>query len=144
VFPHTVSVFNTWEDAELNRHYNITILRGVFLDVSQGTNIAKTGLSDADKATLYIPLDVAAESTTGDSKAFAEPKVFYNAEGKNSLWTLDTGGESNSTSTYFVKGEVTEEMSLAALKKAYDNVFDVSTVDVRDFGSLQHWMVGGR
>ena len=50
MFPHTVSVFNTWEDAELNRHYNITILRGVFLDVSQGTNIAKTGLSDADKA----------------------------------------------------------------------------------------------
>lgn len=145
MFPHVVTVFNSYEDDELTMHYSVTILRGVLLDVSKGTNIAKTGLSDADAATLYIPFDVRAESTTGDAKTYAEPKEFYRAEDQQGLWTLDSGGQSNSTSTYFVKGEVTEQMSLAALKKAYDYVFDVTTVDVRDFGGdMKHWQVGGR
>lgn len=144
MFPHTVTVFNAWEDDNLEKQYEITILRGVLLDVSQGTNIAKTGLTDADTATLYIPFTVTAESTTGGSKAFSSPKEFYKATDKSALWTLDTGGESNSTSTYFVKGEITEKLSLSELKRSYDNVFDVKTVDIRDFGSLQHWQVGAK
>nr|DAL19880.1 MAG TPA_asm: hypothetical protein [Caudoviricetes sp.] len=145
MFPHVVTVFNSYEDDDLKMHNSITILRGVLLDVSKGTNVAKTGLADADAATLYIPFSVDAVSTTGDKKAYAEPKVFYAANNPQGLWTLDSGGQSNSTSTYFVKGEVTEMMSLAELHEKYDFVFDVTTVDVRDFGGdMMHWQVGGK
>lgn len=145
MFPHIVSVFNTWEDENLETHISITILRGVLLDVSQGTNIAKTGLTNADAATLYIPFTVTAESVTGDIKQYKEPKAFYGAENQGEFWTLDSGGENSSTSTYFVKGEVAEQLSIAALKQKYDYVFDVTTVDVRDFGGdMAHWQVGGR
>ena len=66
MFPHVVTVFNSYEDDDLKMHSSITILRGVLLDVSKGTNVAKTGLADADAATLYIPFSVDAVSTTGD------------------------------------------------------------------------------
>ena len=145
MFPHVVTVFNSYEDDDLKIHNSITILRGVLLDVSKGTNVAKTGLADADAATLYIPFSVDAVSTTGDKKTYVEPKAFYAAENQQGLWTLDSGGQSNSTSTYFVKGEVSEMMSLKELRQAYDFVYDVSTVDVRDFGgAMRHWQVGGK
>lgn len=145
MFPHVVTVFNSYEDNDLKMHNSITILRGVLLDVSKGTNVAKTGLADADAATLYIPFSVDAVSTTGDKKTYVEPKAFYAAENQQGLWTLDSGGQSNSTSTYFVKGEVSEMMSLKELRQAYDFVYDVSTVDVRDFGgAMRHWQVGGK
>ncbi len=145
MFPHTVTVFNSYEDDDLKMHNSITILCGVLLDVSKGTNVAKTGLADADAATLYIPFSVDAVSTTGDKKTYVEPKAFYAAKDQQGLWTLDSGGHSNSTSTYFVKGEVSEMMSLAQLQEKYDYAFDVSTVDVRDFGGdMMHWQVGGK
>ena len=145
MFPHAVTVFNSYEDDDLKMRYSVTILRGVLLDVSKGTNVAKTGLIDADTATLYIPFSVEAVSTTGDKKTYVDPKVFYAAKDQQSLWTLDSGGQSNSTSTYFVKGEVSEMMSLKELRQVYNFAYDVSTVDVRDFGGeMQHWQVGGK
>ncbi len=146
MFPHVVTVFNMWENPDtLETLYYVTILRGVLLDISKGTNIAKTGLTDADTATLYIPFTVTAESSTGDAKTYADPKKFYRAENKSELWTLDSGGQSSSTSTYFAKGEITDAMSLARLKEEYDYVYDVSSVDVRDFGGeMRHWQVGGK
>ena len=36
-------------------------------------------------------------------------------------------------------------MSLKELRQVYDFAYDVSTVDVRDFGGeMQHWQVGGK
>ena len=80
MFPHVVTVFNSYEDDDLKMRYSVTILRGVLLDVSKGTNVAKTGLIDADAATLYIPFSVEAVSTTGDKKTYVDPKVFYAAK----------------------------------------------------------------
>ena len=59
--------------------------------------------------------------------------------------TLDSGGESSSTSTYFAKGDISEQMSLKELRQAHEYVYDVSTVDIRDFGGdMAHWQVGGK
>lgn len=89
MFPHTVTVFNSYEDDDLKIHNSITVLRGVLLDVSKGTNVAKTGLADADAATLYIPFSVDAVSTTGDKKTYVEPKAFYAAAGSTGI--VDAG-----------------------------------------------------
>lgn len=144
--PHTVTVFNVWEDDNLVRHSNITVLNGVFIDIAKGANVNKSGLSDADTCALFIPFAVEALSASGAPKAYCDPKQFEAAADKSGLWTLNSGGSDRSTATFFIKGAVTEEMTLAQAKDAYDYVFDVTTVDIRDFGSadMQHWQVGGR
>ena len=143
--PHTATVFNTWEDEDFNQHIVATVLRGVFIDISKAANVSKSGLTDADACKMFIPFDVRAESIDGGYKSFVNPFEFYTAEDKETLWTLDNAGQSNSTATYFVKGEVHELLTLAELKQRFE-AFDVTTVDIRDFGSdaMRHWQVGGK
>jgi len=144
--PHVVTLFNTWEDDNLVQQYNITILDGVMLDVSKADNVSKSGLDNADSARLYIPFHVNAKGTNDAKKTYLPPKQFDALTDKSGNWTLNAGGSGNSTSTYFVKGIVSTGMSLSALKSAYDYVFDVTSVDIRDFGSsdMQHFQVGGK
>lgn len=145
--PHTVTVYNVYEDPlALEVAYNITILRGVFLDVAKGTNVKKTGMQDTDAATLFIPFSVkAVDGVTGEEKKYIGPKAFSALEDKTGYWTLETGGTSSSADCFFVKGEVVTDKGYAKMRYLYDDVFDVTTVDVRDFGTpdMHHWQVGG-
>ena len=59
MFPHTVTVYNT-ETEELSENdfeptlvNHITVLRGVLLDASKGSNVTKSGLEGADAVNLY-------------------------------------------------------------------------------------------
>lgn len=144
--PHVVTVFNVWEDSNLAIQTNITILRGVFLDTSRSDSVSQAGLSNTSGATLFIPLDVRAEATTGVLKRYKPPKEFAAATNKTNLWTLESGGDGNSTATYFARGVIKTPMTLAQLKANRDDVFDVTSVAIRDFGSekMRHWMVNGR
>ena len=148
MFPHTVTVYKVWEDADtLEMRYNLTVLKGVLLDISKGSNVEKSGLVDADSATLYIPFSVkAVDAMTGEDKQYLPPKEFNRAEDKSKYWTLDTGGESSSSSNFFIKGEQSEQLSFGMARNKYDFVFDISTVDTKDFGTadMQHWQVGGK
>lgn len=146
--PHVATVYNAYEDASYNILYNITILNGVLMDDSKGTNISKSGLSDADSVTMFIPFDVQAVDALGNAKTYLPPKEFYATANKASYWTLDTGGQASGVATYFIKGSVVEttNQSYAKLREKYDAVYNVSTVDIRDFGTddMRHWQVGGR
>lgn len=145
VFPHVVSVFNSWEDDDLIPHVNVTILHGVLLQIAKGANIVKTGLVNADTATMFIPFNVDARDPNGNRRQYVPPKEYASATDKSNLWTLDEGGQSNSTATYFAKGEITEAKKLQELTATHDYVYDVSTVDVYDFGDdMAHWRVGGK
>ena len=66
MFPHVVTVYNT-ETTELPENdfkptliNHITVLHGVLLDASKGSNVSKSGLEGADAVTLYIPVRVRA------------------------------------------------------------------------------------
>ncbi len=145
MFPHVVTIYNAWEDDELVTQINVTVLRGVLLDMSRGTNVAKTGLVGADTATLYIPFDVQAEGPGGTARSYVSPREYYAAVDKGALWTLDEGGNGNSVATYFAKGEHAEALRYSEARQTLDYVFDVTAVDVRDFGGkMQHWQVSGK
>ena len=73
MFPHAVTVYNTYvetdpstfEETTVN---HITVLRGVLLDASKGSNVTKSGLEGADAVNLYIPVwksDISALSSSG-------------------------------------------------------------------------------
>jgi len=147
MFPHTVTVYNVSNEESPETGFKpktvsyITILYGVLLDESKASNVNKSGLAGADAANLYIPFSVTAvDGTTGIEKAYTGPVEFWRAEDKGDLWTLSTGGN-----CFFVKGEaVHPEWTVQTLEAAYDNVYDVTKIDVKDFGGdMGHFEVGG-
>ena len=146
--PHVVTVYNISENPDtLETERNITILDGVFLDISKAENVQKSGLANADSAMLYIPFDVHAHDPfTGKNKAYIEPKRYEELADKTGYWTLRTSSDASAASCFFVKGFVVENVPYGTIRNKHDFVYDVSSVDTRDFGSqsMQHWQVGGR
>lgn len=167
--PHVVTLYNVTEDPlTLDVSYNITILDGVFLDRSQAANIEKSGMRDADSASLFIPFSVnafqpkqeileraiAGEAIVGLAivglserrKVFVPPKAYRNLKDKSGYWTLETGGVSSGVDCFFAKGVLISMEGYRHIREYYDDVYDVTTVDTRDFGSedMRHWQVGAR
>ena len=146
--PHVVTIYNVSEDPyTLELQYNITFLRGVFLDRNQATSIEKSGLRDADSATLFIPFSVdAIDALTEEPKQYISPKAYRQLENVSGYWTLEGGGLSSGADTFFIKGEVINYAGYGRMRELYDDVYDITTIDTRDFGSedMQHWQVGAR
>ena len=146
MFPHTVTLYNvsletdpaTLDERTIN---HITVLEGVLLDAVKGKNVNESGLVDADSVTLYIPANVSAtDGVTGEKKRYVGPVEFWNGESRDGLWTLSPG-----QNTFFLKGKaIHPDWSSQKISAAYDYVYDVKTVDFKDFGGeMSHWEVGG-
>lgn len=148
--PHTVTIYNVTQETDqttfkdVQKSY-ITVLRGVMLQASKAANVRQSGLEGADAVNLYIPFSTfAVDGVTGTAKRYVGPQEFWRAVDKSGLWTLSTDG--NGGTTFFVKGEVVEpEKTEEAIEMLYDDVYKVTKVDMKDFGSadMQHWQVGG-
>lgn len=147
MFPHTVTVYNFAEDEETSEGvFNVTVLKGVFLDVSAGAGADKSGMKSEGTARLFIPFSVKAEDAfTGAAKTYAKPKEYKRLEDKRGYWTLSPNGESSAADCWFIKGEVTEPDGYGKLRDRFDDVYRVAAVAARDFGApeLQHWEVSG-
>ena len=141
ILPHTVTLYNIGEEdpTTYSRDVNITILRGVLLDVRRSNSQGTTGAANGDIATLHIPYGiVATDAITGETKAFASPKTYHGSETPSSLWTLEL------KNCFFVKGEVVNTNGdFQRINKENDDVFRVTDVSLKDYGNLQHWEVTG-
>lgn len=124
-----------------------TILEGVFLNSSRGTDLVKTGLESADKATLYIPFDCrATNAATGQVQKYCPPKAFERLENKSGFWTVRPDGRASGAGCFFVRGRVVEpDMDFAGINDRHDGVYRVSSVNIRDFGSfnMRHLQIEG-
>lgn len=145
MFPHTATVYNVVSETDpttfkdITANY-ITVLHGVLWDASKATNVRASGLEGADAVNIYIPFDVeAVDGVTGEPKRYVDPVTFWRAGDKTGLWTLKTGLD-----TFCIKGEVVEpDKTLQFIEAAYGDVCEITKVDLKDFGGLQHWEVGG-
>lgn len=153
MFPHTVTVYNvsietdekTLEDMT---HNHITILHGVLLDASKGVNVRQSGLEGADAVILYIPFGVkAVDGITGKPKKYLPPLEFWRSRERDGFWTLAVGSTKTpglDGNTFFIKDEVVEpDADVQFIEMKYDGVYDITKIDEKDFGGLQHWEVGG-
>ncbi len=152
MFPHTITVYNveiitdkdTMKDQLVN---HITILRGVLVDASKAANVRESGLVGADAVNLFIPFDVkAVDGVTGEEKKYSDPLEFWAAEDKRGVWTMSVGGTKThgvNGSCFFVKGvAVHPALDVQKIEMLYEHVYDITTIDMKDFGDLQHWEVG--
>lgn len=149
MFPHTITLYTTRNETDPNTYKDvttnyITLLKGVLVDESKAANVRKSGLESADAVNLYIPFDVeAVDAVTGEAKQYIGPIEFWRADDKPAYWTLTTGQD-----TWFVKGEAIPDPSWPAesvydrINGMYDSVYNVTKVDIKDFGRLQHFEVG--
>ncbi len=139
--PHTVTLIMAEEQNDGTMAYNSVILEGVFLDLNKRSNINKSGLADADAATLFIPFSI------NPGKEYVSPKAYKELADKSGYWTLFDDGDSSGAECYFIKGSIANAgISFANAKNTYDYVYHVTSVDLRDFGQarMQHWQVGGK
>jgi hypothetical protein len=147
--PHTVTIYNVTQ--EQDQDFNdtqksyITVIRGVMLQASKAVNVRESGLEGADAVNLYVPFaSLAVDGVTGQEKRYVGPQEFWRAADKSGIWTLSTDG--NGGTTFFVKGEVVEpDKTEQMIEMLYDDVYKVTKVDMKDFGSaaMQHFEVGG-
>lgn len=152
MFPHTVTIYNTAveydEDYKEILTNHITVLRGVLLDASKAANVRESGLTGADAVNLYIPFDVKAEDgITGKPRKYIPPVEFWPLEDHSEYWTMAVGAGNKAdvdTATFFIKDIVVEpDRDRAFLEKTHDDVYSITKIDVKDFGGLQHFEVGG-
>lgn len=145
MFPHTVTVYNSFEDPVTFKPSNdITILRGVLLDESKGANVRMSGLESADAANLYVPFSVAAvDGISLLNKRYVPPNEYdrlMRQHKGSDVWTFRDG------KSYFVSGEVVEPDKDLNYIEANYGAYLVTKVDTKNFGSedMQHWEVGGK
>lgn len=146
--PHTVTVYNAQENVDtLKTEHNITVLKGVFLDISKAANVEKSGLVNADAATLFVPMNIkAVNGRTGAIQTYLPPKEYARLGDPSAYWTIRASGTLSNKDCFFVKGEVVDERDFEEINAFYDDVFRVSSVDPRDFGSadMRHLEVSGK
>ena len=148
--PHIVTIYNVTQETDQETFRDtqksyITVIRGVMLQASKAVNVRESGLEGADAVNLYVPFaSLAVDGVTGQEKRYVGPQEFWRAADKSGIWTLSTDG--NGGTTFFVKGEVVEpDKTEQMIEMLYDDVYKVTKVDMKDFGSaaMQHFEVGG-
>lgn len=146
MFPHIVTVYVTLHETDLTtmkdveKHY-ITVLKGVLLVASKAKNVNESGLEGADAVNLYIPLSVdARDGKTGIAQKYTGSVEWWRTADKGAIWTL-----SNAGNCFFVKGEhVHPALPVQTIKAMYDDVYNVTKIDLLDFGGdMAHLEVGG-
>lgn len=123
-------VFNKITDENKNVVFKKHLIDHVFWDDSKAVNLNR-GYDNADDVNVFIP------KNQNDMSGYVEPKKY---KGLNN-WTLQVGD-------FIVKGEVKEKQvaGIKELTSKYDNVFTISLVDDKDFGSssMHHFEIRGK
>ena len=127
----SMSVYNKYTDSEKNVIFKKHEIENVFWDDSKGVNLNK-GYENADDVNVYIPKE------QNDMSGYTEPKFYI---GLNDTWTLRN-------SDFIVKGQTFENQvsSIKELKEKYNDVFTITLVDDKDFGSknMHHFEIRGK
>jgi hypothetical protein len=127
----SMSVYNKYTDEEKNVIFKKHLIDNVFWDDSKGIN-RNLGYENADDVNVFIP------KSQNDMSGYVEPKKY---KGLSYTWTLENGD-------FIVKGNTSESevLSIKELVQKYDNVFTISLVDDKDFGSksMHHFEIRGK
>lgn len=127
----SMSVFNKCTDSEKNIVFKKHEIESVFWDDSKGINL-NLGYENVDDVNIFIP------KIQNDMSEYIEPKFYI---GLNDTWTLNNGD-------FIVKGQTFENQvsSIKELKEKYNDVFTITLVDDKDFGSknMHHFEIRGK
>lgn len=131
-----VTLFNrAWDDENEEEIWSVTILAGCNLVATQGQNISKSGLDNADTVKLYV-------APAEQSKAYVKPKTYEAMTDRNNSYTF------RPQTDFFILGAiedapVTTENFYELMLNTYDDVYRVTTVD--EYADVMpHLEIGGK
>ena len=135
--PHTVSLINQHGD-----ELHLTVLRGVMVQDLERRAVLQAGDYDSSYTKIFIPFGVDAREPV----TYLPPRQYAKSQEPEKHWTLQADGEEAGRSSFFVRGEIPQAVSLAEARESYDNVIIVTSVSTRDYGQpgMQHWEVSSR
>jgi len=125
-----ITIYNKISGTE---QYQRTQISDVVWENRKVVNVIQSGLLSADQATIYIPFK------RGEN--YLAPKTWQALITKTGRWTLQVGD-------FIVNGLITDEIgtgfTITALKKKYDDVLIIKSVDTMNMGSaaMRHWQLG--
>ena len=113
--------------------YQRTVIKGVHFEDSKGANVIKSGLENADRASIYVPFKA------DMSRQYLSPIEFKKLDDKSKYFTFEKGDR-------LIKGDIDFEPTT---EKSIDENFDaftITSVDIFDFGSekMRHFELGAR
>lgn len=131
-----ITVYNrAYDTVNKTEVYYRSVVSSVEWENRKGANIiASGGYLDSDQATIYIPIT---------KSGYLAPRAWEALATKTGYWTLRP-------EDIIVKSAVTDSISSAftitQLRKKYDDVLTITSVDTMDFGSIsmQHFAVGAK
>lgn len=132
MFPHTVTVMNKVDTYD-GVVYKPSVLVGVLFTSKKASSKILEGLGNKNTMQCTIPFGVVCD------KPFTDPLVYskLTEEEKDNYWTLREDD-------IIIKSIITDSsLTLKKISSVYDRKMVVLSVDTLDFGSLQHWQVGG-
>lgn len=128
-----ITIYNKYIEDRSEKYQRTQISDIVWENRKAANKIASGGNIKADSARIFIPF--------GRGENYLQPKEWQTLATKTGRWTLQ-GGD------FVVKGLVTDDITssftITDLKKKYNDVLAISSVDTMDMGSanMQHWQVG--
>ena len=139
--PHVVSLIN-----QHGQDYYLTSLRGVMVQDQERRAVLQAGDYDSSYTKIFIPFAVDAQNPDGEPVTYLPPRQYAKSQEPEKHWTLQADGEEAGRSSFFVRGEIPQAVSLAEAREAYDNVIIVTSVSTRDYGQpgMQHFEVSSR
>ena len=108
-----------------------------------GRAVLQRGGQIEDNVTLYIPFSVRAENANGERAAFLPPKDYAACADPSGYWTLQAEGESAGRCGFFVKGGLSEPLTLEGAYDRFDFVYTIAGFTIHDYGSsaMRHYEV---
>lgn len=137
MFEDSITIFNKkYNSLERDSDYFRTFLLNVNVEKKKAVNVIKSGLENASSGTIIIPI----EYLESEKKEYISPKKYQNlsSEEVNKYFTLQEGD-------IVVIGKIDytidKKNTITLLKKNYDDVFEIISVDDKLKGGLPHWEV---
>lgn len=137
LFTDTVTLYNHYRDSTRTDKWQRTVLRGVQYRDNQDAEATETGLKLYESVSLTIPADVDA-----GKRHYLSPEAFAASANRECYWTLNAAGNQDVVVYGECPAEITEEYSLASLKKEYGFVTVKAVRDNTLRRLLKHWKAG--
>lgn len=132
MFTDTITLYNSYYDkTEEEDIYYSTVIENVEVQKNQGANITNSGITSSDAVKVFIDV-------INLPKAYLRPKEWASQADKTQSFTL----KPNENDFFIVGNIVDSTKDYEQMRRQYDDVYKITTVDVYD-EVLPHFEVGG-
>ncbi len=131
-----LTLYNKYIDTTTrSEKWQRTQILGVLWENRKAGNVIKSGMLEADQASIYIPFFHGVN--------FLAKPDWQALTTKTGMWTLQTG---DFVVNGLVNDEITSSFTISDLNAKYADVLCITSIDTMDQGSvaMHHWQVGAK